>query len=212
MRAPQIWISGHRRMRIARRVLYTAMVCSVSIIVFVSSEDRGSTLALAGELVLALLVANLALVVWEVRMLSAGLEEAGLERSQPAQAALARAIRRMVGVLVVMLAAGSALMLWAARLLPQDTTGEYALLFWVLLASGFALSVYVAELITHLIHAFESALLHLSDNNGGGEEDEDADPVGNAAQAAGPESRLTPPSGAEADARSGQGVKDQLGP
>ena len=107
MRAPQIWISGHRRMRIARRVLYTAMVCSVSIIVFVSSEDRGSTLALAGELVLALLVANLALVVWEVRMLSAGLEEAGLERSQPAQAALARAIRRMVGVLVVMLAAGS---------------------------------------------------------------------------------------------------------
>ena len=116
-----------------------------------------------------------------------------------------------VELLVVMLAAGSALMLWAARLLPQDTTGEYALLFWVLLASGFALSVYVAELITHLIHAFESALLHLSDNNGGGEEDEDADPVGNAAQAAGPESRLTPPSGAEADARSGQGVKDQLG-
>lgn len=151
-------------MRWARRILYTAMAVGISIVLLASRADRGTALSVAGQLVLALLTANLALVLWEVRELSAGLAAAGLGRTAPAQMALARSIRRLVSVLVVMLVAGSALMYWAYRLLPMDTSGEFALLFWVLLASGFALSIYVAELVTHLIHAFEAALLQLTES------------------------------------------------
>lgn len=138
------------------------MACGIGIVLIVSRADRGFALSLAGELVLAILTANLALVLWEVRELSRGLHDVGLDRSAPAQMQLAKSIRRLVGVLVVMLVSGTALMMWAHRLLPQDATGEFALLFWVLLASGFALSIYVAELITHLIHAFEAALIQIS--------------------------------------------------
>lgn len=159
MAIPESWLQGERRVRWARRVLYSAMACGISIVVFVSREDRGDALALAGEFVLAILVANLAWVLREVYILSSGLEDVGLDRTAPAQLLLGKSIRRMVGVLVMMLLAGTGLMLWAGRLLPQDPSGEFALLFWVLLASGFALSIYVAELITHLILAFEAALM-----------------------------------------------------
>ncbi|WP_281784689.1 hypothetical protein [Sinimarinibacterium flocculans] len=146
-------------MRIARRVVLGALIVSVCIIVFVSRENRGAALALAGELVLALLVASLAWVVHEVHELSRGLEAAGLARKSDAQRLLTGTIRRMVGTLVVMLIAGSGLMFWAGRLLPRDPSGEFALMFWILLASGFALSITVAEMITHLIHAFEATRL-----------------------------------------------------
>ena len=152
-------LRGELRLRIARRVVLGALIVSVCIIVFVSRESRGAALALAGELVLALLVANLAWVVHEVHELSRALEAAGLARTSDARRHLTSTIRRMVGVLVVMLTAGSGLMFWAGRLLPRDPSGEFALMFWILLASGFALSITVAEMITHLIHAFEATLL-----------------------------------------------------
>ncbi|WP_370309672.1 hypothetical protein [Sinimarinibacterium flocculans] len=149
-------LRGDLRLRIARRVVFGALIVSVCIIVFVSRESRGTALALAGELVLALLVANLAWVVHEVHELSRGLEAAGLARTSDAQRRLSGTIRRIAVALVVMLIAGSGLMFWAGRLLPRDPSGEFAVMFWILLASGFALSITVAEMITHLIHAFEA--------------------------------------------------------
>ncbi len=162
MPIPRSWLRGELRVRYARRLVFVAMLGTVSVVLFVSREDRGSALALAGQLVLGILVTNLAWVVWEVRALSRGLEAAGLDRAATAQLNLAAAIRQMVGVLAVMLIAGTGLMWWAAELLPQDPSGDFALMFWVLLASGFSLSIYVSEMITHLIHAFEAALMQMA--------------------------------------------------
>ncbi|MGB1558685.1 MAG: hypothetical protein ACPHCJ_12945 [Oceanococcaceae bacterium] len=167
---PKHWLLGDRRMRIARRCLYLAIACSITIVAFVSNADRGAALAVAGQCVLALLVANLALVVWEVRLFLAGCVELGLDPASVAHGRLRAAIRQMVSVLGVMLIAGSALMLWARRLLPVDPSGEFALLFWVLLASGFGLSIYVAELISHLIHAFEALMLQMASDPDGEQE------------------------------------------
>lgn len=162
MRMPLRWLQGERRVRWARRISYLATICGVGIVFLVSHADRGAAMSLAGEIVLAILIANLALVLWEAHELSVGLEEAGLEKTSPPQLKLAKSIRRLVVVLVIMIVAGTSLMAWAYQLLPQDASGQFALMFWIILASGFSLSIYVTELITHLIHAFEIALVQVT--------------------------------------------------